>query len=226
MLLYIALPLTILIFVVSKRIYSFKPWAIFHPFLLSVLSLLLLHYFLKLDYSEYERGTSLLTSLLEPAVVTLAIPLYLQLHLIKAKFNTIIIACLLSVTIAFISAFYIMPLLGADLIIAASFAGQHVTTPIAMAISETVGGVVSLTAAMVLFVGILGASIGNHFMTMCGIKDNHAKGVAIGCASHALGTAKLLEIDKVGGAFASVALIICAVASAILMPLLYALLIN
>lgn len=226
MLLYIALPLTILIFIISKRIYSFKPWAIFHPFLLSVLSLLSLHYFLDLDYSQYERGTNILTALLEPAVVTLAIPLYLQLHLIKEKFNIIMLACLLSVMIAFVSAFYVMPLLGADLRIAASFAGQHVTTPIAMAISNSVGGIVSLTAAMVLFVGILGASIGNSFMSLCGIKDSHAKGVAIGCASHALGTAKLLEVDKEGGAFSSVALIICAVASAIFMPMLYALLIS
>ena len=117
-----------------------------------------------------------------------------------------------------------MPLLGAEPIIAASFAGQHVTTPIAMEISDTVGGVVSLTAAMVVFVGILGASIGISFMKSCGVKDKQAQGIAIGCASHALGTAKLLEKDKVAGAFASVALIICAVLSALLMPLLYALL--
>jgi predicted murein hydrolase (TIGR00659 family) len=224
MLIYYALPLTLLIFFASKRLYAFRSWAIFHPFLLSVLCILLLHYFLKLDYSEYLRGTNLLTILLEPAVVTLAIPLYLQLHLIKAKFNTIIITCLLAVLIAFVSAFYLMPLLGAELFLAASFAGQHVTTPIAMEISETVGGVVSLTAAMVLFVGIFGASVGVSFMKFCGVKDKHAHGVAIGCASHALGTAKLLEKDKEVGAFASIALIICAVASAIIMPLFYALL--
>ena len=224
MLLYFALPCTLLIFFASKRLYEMKPWAIFHPFLLSVLSLLLMHYFLNLDYSEYARGTSLLTALLEPAVVILALPLYLQLHLIKAKFNIILSACLLAVLVAFGCALYLMPLLGADLLTAASLAGQHVTTPIAMEISRSLNGIVSLTANMVVCVGILGASIGLVFLKLCGIKDNQAQGVAIGCAAHALGTAKLMETDKIAGAFASISLIICAILSAILMPLLYALL--
>jgi predicted murein hydrolase (TIGR00659 family) len=222
MLFYFALPCTLLIFFASKRLYAFKPWAIFHPFLLSVSSLLLVHYFLKLDYSEYARGTSVLTALLEPAVVILALPLYMQLHLIKAKFNSILAACLLSVAIAFSCALFLMPLLGADLVTAASLAGQHVTTPIAMEISHSLNGVVSLTAAMVVCVGILGASVGHGFVKLCGVKDNQAQGVAMGSAAHALGTAKIMETDKVAGAFSSIALIICAILSAILMPLLYA----
>jgi len=224
MFVYLALPCTLLIFFASKRLYEIKPWAIFHPFLLSVSSLLLLHYFLKLDYSEYARGTSLLTALLEPAVVILALPLYLQLHLIKEKFNIILSACLLSVLIAFGCALFLMPLLGASLVTAASLAGQHVTTPIAMEISQSLDGIVSLTAAMVVCVGILGASVGLAFFKLCGIKDSQAQGVAMGCAAHALGTAKIMETDKVAGAFASISLIICAILSAILMPLLYALL--
>lgn len=224
MLFYLALPCTLLIFFASKRLYGIKPWAIFHPFLLSVSSLLLLHYFLKLDYLEYERGTSLLTALLEPAVVILALPLYLQLHLIKEKFNVILSTCLLAVLIAFGCALFVMPLLGADLVTAASLAGQHVTTPIAMEISHSLNGIVSLTAAMVVCVGILGASVGLAFVKLCGVKDNQAQGVAMGCAAHALGTAKIMETDKVAGAFASISLIICAILSAILMPLLYALL--
>lgn len=224
MLLYFSLPCTLLIFFASKRLYEMKPLAIFHPFLISVLSLLLMHYFLNLDYSEYARGTTLLTALLEPAVVILALPLYLQLHLIKAKFNIILSACLLAVLIAFCCALFVMPLLGAAPLTAASLAGQHVTTPIAMEISHSLNGIVSLTAAMVVFVGILGASVGQAFVKLCGITDKQAQGVAIGCASHALGTAKLMETDKVAGAFSSIALIICAILSAILMPLLYALL--
>lgn len=222
MLFYLALPCTLLIFFASKRLYAIKPWAIFHPFVFSVSSLILLHYFLKLDYLQYERGTSLLTALLEPAVVILALPLYLQLHLIKEKFNIILSACLLAVLLAFSCALFLMPLLGADLVTAASLAGQHVTTPIAMEISHSLNGIVSLTAAMVVCVGILGGSVGLAFYKLCGVTDNQAQGVAMGCAAHALGTAKIMETDKVAGAFASIALIICAILSATLMPLLYA----
>ncbi|WP_028862197.1 LrgB family protein [Psychromonas aquimarina] len=224
MFLYIALPLTLLIFFAGKRLYAYKPWPFFNPVLLSILSLIVMHILLGLDYAEYEKGTFLLTSLLEPAVVVLALPLYLQLHLIKAKLNIILSACLLSVLTAFACAFYIMPLLGADLITAASFAPQSVTTPIAMEISKSLQGIISLTAAMVIFAGIIGASIGLGFLQFSGVKDKQAQGIAVGCASHALGTAKVLEVDKVAGAFSSIALIICAVLSALLMPLLYALL--
>ncbi len=222
MFLYLALPLTILVFFACKYLYSVKPWAILNPVLLSILFLILLHYLLGLDYSQYQKGAYPLTALLEPAVVALALPLYLQLHLIKEKLNSILLACLLSVLVAFCCAFYVMPLLGADLITSASLAAQSVTTPIAMEISKSLQGIVSLTAAMVIFAGIIGASVGLGFLKLVGVKNRQAQGIAIGCASHALGTAKVLEVDTVAGAFSSVALILCAILSALLMPLLYA----
>lgn len=221
MLFYAALPLTILIFLASKRLYHVKPWPIFNPVLLTIVFLILLLIIFDLDYADYEQGSYPLTALLEPAVVALALPLYLQLHLIKAKLNKIVLACLLSVVIAFGCAFYLMPLLGADLVTSASFAAQSVTTPIAMEISKSLNGIVSLTAAMVICAGITGASIGLAFLNFMGVKDKQAQGIAVGCASHALGTAKVLEVDQTAGAFSSVALILCALFSAVLMPVFY-----
>lgn len=221
MLFYLALPLTILIFLASKRLYALKAWPLFNPVLLTIASLITLLVSLGLDYAEYEQGSYLLTALLEPAVVVLALPLYQQLHLIKTKMNKIIVACLLSVVVAFASAFYVMPLLGADLMTSASLAAQSVTTPIAMEISKSLHGIVSLTAAMVIFAGIIGASIGLTFLNLVGVKDKQAQGIAVGCASHALGTAKVLEVDQTAGAFSSAALILCAIFSAVLMPVFY-----
>lgn len=224
MFLYLALPLTLVVFFASKYLYAVKPWPILNPVLLSIFFLVLLHYLFSLDYGQYQKGTYPLTALLEPAVVVLALPLYQQLHLLKAKLNSILLACLLSVATAFCCAFYIMPLFGADLITSASLAPQSVTTPIAMEISKSLQGVVSLTAAMVIFAGIIGSSIGLGFLSLVGVKNSQARGIAIGCASHALGTARVLEEDSIAGAFSSVALILCAILSAILMPLFYLLL--
>ena len=95
-----------------------------------------------------------------------------------------------------------------------------------MEISKSINGIVSLTAAMVVFAGVIGASIGLPFLALCKVTNRQAKGVAIGCASHALGTAKLLEEDEEAGAFSSIALIVCAILSAIVMPILYYLLIQ
>ncbi|MCW8994354.1 MAG: LrgB family protein [Psychromonas sp.] len=224
MFLYLALPLTLAVYFASKYLYSVKPWPILNPVLVSILSLILIVYLLDLDYSQYKQGTYPLTGLLEPAVVALALPLYRQIHLLKEKLKNILFACLLSVVTAFGCAFYIMPLFGADLLTSASFAPQSVTTPIAMEISKSLQGIVSLTAAMVIFAGIIGSSIGLGFLTLIGVKNTHARGIAIGCASHALGTAKVLEVDSIAGAFSSVALILCAILSALLMPLFYLLL--
>lgn len=221
MFIYLAIPFTLIIYFSSRRLYQFKPWAIFNPVLVSIAALIALLYFAKIDFFVYEQGTYPLHILLEPAIVALAIPLYSQLSIIKPKFKKILIACLSSVFIAFFSAFYIMPLLGADLTTAASFAGQSVTTPIAVEISRSLNGVIALTATMVIFAGIIGASIGISFLKLVGVKNKLAIGLAIGSASHALGTAKMVDVDPESGAMSSVALIVCAILSALIMPVLY-----
>jgi len=221
MFVYLATPLTLLLFFAAKKLHTIKPIAVFNPVLVTIFSLIVILLLLDVPFSDYQQGSSMITVLLEPAIVALAVPLYLQLKIIKAQLKIILLSCLLAVCIAFSCAFFIMPLLGADPITAASFAGQSVTTPIAMEISKNLNGIVSLTAAMVIFAGIIGASIGLPFLALCRVKNKQAIGVAIGCASHALGTAKVLEDNEESGAFSSIALILCAVLSALIMPALY-----
>lgn len=221
MFIYFAAPLTLLFFFLAKKIYSMKPAALLNPVLVTIFSLIAVLIVFNIPFADYKQGTSIITALLEPAIVALAVPLYLQLKVIRSRLKFILLSCLLSVFVAFTCAFYVMPLLGADLITAASFAGQSVTTPIAMEISANLHGIVSLTAAMVIFAGIIGASIGLPFLKLCKVHNHQAIGVAIGCASHALGTAKILEENEESGAFSSIALILCAVLSALIMPVLY-----
>lgn len=221
MFIYIAAPLTLLFFFLAKKLYSMKPAALLNPVLVTIFSLIAVLIVFNIPFADYKQGTSIITALLEPAIVALAVPLYLQLKVIRSRLKFILLSCLLSVFVAFTCAFYVMPLLGADLITAASFAGQSVTTPIAMEISANLHGIVSLTAAMVIFAGIIGASIGLPFLKLCKVHNHQAIGVAIGCASHALGTAKILEENEESGAFSSIALILCAVLSALIMPVLY-----
>ncbi|WP_413692835.1 LrgB family protein [Pseudoalteromonas sp. KJ10-2] len=197
------------------------PNPLFNPVLVTIFSLIAILLLFAIPYQDYQQGTGVITALLEPAIVALAVPLYLQLKVIKARLKYILLSCLLSVFVAFFCAFYVMPLLGADALTASSFAGQSVTTPIAMEISKNLQGIVSLTAAMVIFAGIIGASIGLPFLRLTKVKDPQAVGVAIGCASHALGTAKVLEENEESGAFSSIALILCAILSALIMPVLY-----
>jgi len=225
MFVYLAAPVTLLLFFLAKRLYRAKPLALFNPVLLAIFSIIGLLLIFDIPFADYQQGTGIITALLEPAIVALAVPLYLQLKVIRSRLKLILASCLLSVFVAFACAFYVMPLFGADLTTSASFAGQSVTTPIAMEISAHLNGIVSLTAAMVIFAGIIGASIGIPFLTLCKVTNHQAVGVAIGCASHALGTAKILEENEASGAFSSIALIVCAILSALIMPILYHLLI-
>ena len=126
--------------------------------------------------------------------------------------------------IAFSVAFYVLPYLGASPVISSSLAGQSITTAIAVEVTRSLGGIVSLTAVMVTFAGLVGATIGRQFLHQIGVKDKQSVGIAIGCASHVLGTAKLLEDSQEEGAFGSLALIVCAILSAILMPIFYVIL--
>ena len=142
MFLYFAAPLTVLLFFMSKKLYSIKPWPLFNPVLITIFSLISILVIFNLPYAEYQQGTRIITSLLEPAIVALALPLYLQLHLIKAQFKLILIACFIAVIVAFSCAFYLMPLMGADLMTSASIAAQSVTTPNAMEISKSINGIV------------------------------------------------------------------------------------
>ncbi|AGH80736.1 LrgB family protein [Psychromonas sp. CNPT3] len=219
--LYFALPVTIGVFFISKYIYALKPIALLHPFLLTVIFFILIHVLGDLSYGQYSQGTSILTQLLEPAVVALAVPLFSARHLIKEKFKIIMLSCLLAVLIGFIFAFYLLPLLGANAQLAATLAPQSITTPIAVQVSASLKGIVSLTAAIVVFVGLFGATFGLPLLQLAGVKNKQAKGIAIGCASHVLGTAKALEGDQEIGAFSSLALIVCAILTAIFMPILY-----
>jgi predicted murein hydrolase (TIGR00659 family) len=221
---YFALPLTLIIFFLSKALFRRKPWPIFHPFLISMTALIILHLVFNLDFKQYESGTKILTYLLEPAVVALAIPLFLQVHLIKHKLRIILICCFISVCIAFFVAFYILPLIGAEPIISASLASQSITTAIAVEVTQSLDGILSLTSIMVTFAGLLGATMGRLFLHGVGVKEKQSVGIAIGCASHVLGTAKLLEDCQEEGAFSSLALIVCAIIAALLMPFFYALL--
>tara|TARA_R110001583_G_scaffold19176_1_gene75390 strand:- start:27509 stop:28153 length:645 start_codon:yes stop_codon:yes gene_type:complete len=213
-----------MVFFSCKYIYSRKRLIIFNPFLLSLTTLIALHLIFNLDYKQFESGTMVLNYMLEPAVVTLAIPLYQQIHLISQKFKIILTCCLVSVCIAFFVPFYILPFLDADPVTSSSLAGQAITTAIAVEVSKSLGGIPALTAAMVLFVGLLGATVGRSFLHLVGVKDKQAIGISIGCASHVLGTAKLLEDSAEEGAFSSLALIVCAIFSALLMPVFYVLL--
>ncbi|EAS64680.1 CidB/LrgB family autolysis modulator [Photobacterium angustum] len=194
---------------------------LFNPLLISLIILIAALRWLQVPYETYFADNEIINYLLGPAVVALALPLYQQLPLIKRKWKTILSACfagsILSMTFGTSIAF----LMGADAQLAASILPKSITTPLAMAASQQIGGIPAITAAMVIIVGLFGAVLGYPVMKLVRICHPLAKGLTIGTVSHALGTAKAVEEDYQEGAFSSLALVICGIMTTLLAPIMF-----
>lgn len=176
------------------------------------------------DYATYFEGAQFVHFLLGPATVALAIPLYRQWHRVRASAFAIALSLVSGSLVAALSAIGVAWALGGTQEILASLAPKSVTAPVAMAISEQLGGLPSLTAALVITTGIFGAVFGPMVLNLAGVTDWRARGLALGTASHGIGTARALQLNEIAGAFSGLAMGLNALATAVLLPLLWVLL--
>ena len=175
------------------------------------------------DYQRYFEGAQFVHFLLGPATVALAIPLYKELAKIRRALVPVLASLVVGALTAAGTAVGLAWLAGASRETLASLAPKSVTTPVAMGISESLGGLPSLTAAIVILTGIVGAAMGPTVLDLARIRDPRARGLAMGTAAHGIGTARALQVSQVAGAFAGIAIGLNALATALLLPLLWAL---
>lgn len=177
--------------------------------------------FLKLsgiDYQTFYQKTHILHFMLGPSVVALGYVLYEQIEYLKGNVAAILSSVFAGSIVAIVSVVLIARLLGADPILMASLAPKSVTTPIAISLSEKNGGVPALTAAFVVICGIFGGLVGPFVLRRLGIRSKLAKGLAMGSASHALGTVRALEMGALEGAISGLAIGIMGIITALLIP--------
>lgn len=173
------------------------------------------------DYPTYFEGAQFVHFLLGPATVALALPLYRQFRRVRQSALALGASILAGSLTAAASAVLIARFLDAGEATVISLAPKSVTAPVAMGIAEQLGGLPSLTAALVILTGILGAMIGPAIMNALKITDWAARGTAMGTASHGIGTARALQANEVAGAFSGLAMGLNALATALLLPLLW-----
>jgi len=220
-----SLPLTLAVFFAARKLAARFKLALLNPLLVAMVVIIPLLLLTDTPYDHYFQGSKVLNDLLQPAVVALAFPLYEQLHQIRARWKSIITICFIGSLVAMISGTLIALLMGATPEIAASILPKSVTTPIAMAVGGSIGGIPAISAVCVIFVGVLGAVFGHTLLNLMRIKTKSARGLAMGTASHALGTARCAELDYQEGAFSSLALVICGIITSLVAPFLFPLLI-
>lgn len=197
-----------------------------NPVLTAVLLIVGLLTVTDVDYATYFQGAQFVHFLLGPATVALAIPLYNQLSSVRRSLPALTAAILTGSVTAASSAVVVAWALGASFQTVISLAPKSVTTPIAMGVAERLGGLPSLTAVLVILSGILGAIAGPGLLKLVGVRDDRAVGVAMGTASHGIGTARALLSGEVAGAFSGLAMGLNGLATAILLPLFWALVVG
>ena len=223
MIFYFAIPLTVVLYALTREVYRRKPIPLINPLLIPMIILMAAIAYFGWSLADYEKGASPINMLLQPAVVALAIPLYQQIGQIRAKLKPIIVSCSLAVILSISISLALAFILQAKPEILASVATRSITTPLAMSVSSSLGGIPAIAAAIVVLVGMLGAVVGYPLLRLFRITDPQAQGLAMGACSHAIGTAASAEQGPMQGAFASLAMVVCGVLTAIFAPILFAL---
>lgn len=216
-----SLPLTLVVFFAARKLGSVVKTPLLNPLLVSMVVIIPFLLLTGIKYQHYFQGSKILNDWLQPAVVALAFPLYEQLHQIRARWKSIISICFIGSMVAMITGTSIALLMGATPQIAASILPKSVTTPIAMAVGGSIGGLPAISAVCVIYVGILGAVFGHTLLNAMHITTKASRGLSMGTASHALGTARCAELDFQEGAFSSLALVICGIITSLLAPFLF-----
>jgi len=198
--------LTLAAYMVGRYIYKKTKIVLLNTIIVSTVLVIIFVWIVKVDFNLYAENTRLLKYLLNLSVVSLGFLFYKYYDIIKNKGIAIVLATFTGSLLSILSVWGIMYLMGAERISIVTMLPKSVTTPIAVVLSAENGGMVSVTAIMVILGGILGAVAGPWFLNIIGIESRVARGIAMGSASHAMGTSKALEIGAVEGAAGGVAI--------------------
>ena len=215
---YFMLALTFGVFYAAKTLQRRLGWVLFNPILIAIAIIIVFLLAMDIPYETDHEGAKLIEFWLKPAVVALGVPLYLQLSSIKRQFLPILASQMMGCVAGIVSVVVIAKMLGASNAVIMSLASKSVTTPIAMEVTQALGGIPSLTAAIVVITGLIGAIIGFKTLSVGHVHNPMALGLSMGAASHALGTSAAMDRDQFMGAYASLGLTLNGILTALLTP--------
>ena len=189
---------------------------IFNPLLVSIILTMIVLVVADVDYGVYNKGASYLSWLLTPATVCLAIPLYEQWNLLKKYYQAVILGIVSGVLTSLTTVFVLAKLMGLDHKEYVTLLPKSITTAIGMGVSEELGGYVTITVAVIVVTGVFGNIFGELICKIFKITHPISKGLAFGSSSHAIGTAKAIELGEVEGAMSGLAIAVTGIITVIL----------
>lgn len=207
---------TIAVFYICKMFYKKyqKEWL--SPILITPLVVIVILLLTGTSYKSYTEGAGILSNLLGPATVAFAVPIYKNFNLLKKHAFEIFLSIAVGSAVAITSSFIIAVVIGLNNELVHSLVPRSVTTPIAMDISNMIGGSPTLTAVFVMVTGILGSLIAPLVIKVCRFHRPSSRGLMLGMGAHGTGTSKAFELGELEGTFASLAMIVAALISIVL----------
>ncbi|MDQ0192293.1 CidB/LrgB family autolysis modulator [Paenibacillus wynnii] len=202
--------LTVGIYLISKRVYVLSSKMYVSPLIITPLLIISFLLITGISYDSYNAGGQWLTQLLQPATVAFAIPLHKNFKVLKKHAAEIAAGVLSGSVIAVVSSVFLAKWLHLSSDLTTSLVPRSVTTPIAMSISQSIGGVPNITAVFVILTGILGTLMGPTVLRLFRIDNEIARGVSLGTAAHGTGTSKAFELSSLTGTISSIAMILTA----------------
>lgn len=215
---YILLALTFALFYITRRLQARTHWVLLNPILVTIVLIIAYLKITGISFETYRATGSLIDFWLKPAIVALGVPLYQQLHAIRQLWLPILVSQLVGCLVGIVSVVLTAKFLGAPQVIIVSLASKSVTTPIAMEVTQSLGGIPSLTAAIVIITGIIGAIFGYQTLALGRVSSPIARSISMGTASHAMGASAAMEWSNKHGAFASLGITLNGIFTALLTP--------
>lgn len=219
------LTLSLVCFELARLLYQKSGhWAILQPTLVGAIFVAIVIYSLDVDFATYLSGNQFIIFLLGPATVALAVPMFMQLALLKKMLVPLLLTSVIGAVFAALSVVILAYLLGASTEVLWSIAPKSVTTPIAVEISKELHAETSLTVGVVVITAIVGIVTAPILFKYFNINDPRIQGFSLGITAHGVGVARAFEKNQIAGAFASLALCLTGSFSAVFIPLSYRLL--
>jgi putative effector of murein hydrolase len=212
---------TIAVFVGARGLFLRTKFPLFHPVLISTLILIAIVEFSGRHYADYAQGTQWMGWILGPGVVAMAVPVYRLRATIFARIGVLLTIILSTMAFSIATTSGLLALFGAGRAIVVSLSVKAVTAAVAMAIARDAHALPVVAGVGAMFAAVLGSAVGPWILQRARINDPRAVGLALGCGSHTVGTARAFELGEEQGTFASVGLSLTTLAAALICPVLF-----
>lgn len=213
---YFGVAVSLVGYVIGVQLKKKFKLAVLNPLMISIIFVVGVVLLFKLDYPSYKKQAEILNYLLTPATIALAIPLYQQLSLLRKNLLAVICGIISGVFASMSSVLAMSVLFSLSHEDFVTLLPKSITTAIGMGVSEELGGIQTITVAVIIVTGVLGNVIGEGVCKLFRITEPISRGLALGTAAHAIGTAKALEMGEIEGAMSSLSIAVAGILTVVL----------